>query len=110
MRPKYREDACRYADLAEQADDQRMDSLLAGLETRDALATHAESVSKLTVTAWRCDTCGTTSEARRPGCSGHSTRRVSVVKRWWVCRGCGDHSYTLGVRLRQGRCRRYARP
>ena len=45
-------------------------------------------------------------DRRKPECSGHDVQRVTTTKRWWLCKGCGYHFSTLGVRLPKTRCKR----
>ena len=37
-----------------------------------------EAATEMKVTAYHCKDCGTFSEARRPGCSGHEVQQVQV--------------------------------
>lgn len=96
----------RYENLVEKDEQSQLDKLMTSLQPRDECQQKAESLTKMTVSAFDCKTCRRVTEGKRPECSSHDVRRVTTTKRWWVCNGCGDHSSTVGVRLRRTRCRR----
>ena len=75
-------------------------------QQKDEVAQRAEAITKLMVSGFKCCSCGTLTEKRRPQCATHDVQMVRVTKRWWTCARCGAHSSTLGALLPQTRCRK----
>ena len=82
-------------------------STIAALEARDAVEQRAASLSKLIVRAVCCSCCRYTAERPTKECvaRGHALTRISAVKRWWRCNGCGARSSTVGARYPEHACR-----
>ena len=47
---------------------ERINSLLGSMQQRDEAQQRMASITHLTVTAWRCATCDSTTDKRRPAC------------------------------------------
>ena len=62
---------------------ERLNSLLGSMQQRDEAQQRMESITHLTVTAWRCTTCDSTTEKRRPTCQvrqhSHSGHAMSAA-------------------------------
>ena len=98
---------CRYRSLVMEEEDEKLDSMLTSMQTKDELTQKAEATTKLKVQAFQCHTCKNLTERRKPECQGHDVQRVSTTKRWWLCNSCGHHFSTVGVRLPNSHCSRY---
>ncbi|CAL5219574.1 g1434 [Coccomyxa viridis] len=94
----------RYKAVIEDEEHERLDALLGTLQRKDEVQQRMEAITHLTVTAWRCATCNSTTDKRRPSCQGHEGKSVIVTKRWWTCAGCSHRFSTLGVKYPTKRC------
>ena len=67
------EAACisRYKAAIEDEEAERLDALLGTLQCKDEAQQRMESITHLSVTAWRCATCNSVTNKRRPGCQVH---------------------------------------
>ena len=68
----------RYKAVIEDEEHERLDALLGTLQHKDEMQQRMEAVTHLTVTAWRCATCNSTTDKRRPSCQvSHAPCRIS---------------------------------
>ena len=56
---------------------ERINSLLGSMQQRDEAQQRMASITHLTVTAWRCATCASTTDKRRPACQVRQHSRYS---------------------------------
>ena len=54
--------------MIDDVEHERLDSLLGGMQQQDEAQQRMESITHLPVTAWRCTTCDSTTDKRRPTC------------------------------------------
>ena len=54
--------------MIEDEEHERLDALLGTLQRKDEVQQRMEAITHLTVTAWRCATCNSTTDKRRPSC------------------------------------------
>ncbi|CAK0761581.1 hypothetical protein CVIRNUC_002874 [Coccomyxa viridis] len=94
----------RYTAVIDDEEHERINSLLGSMQQRDEAQQRMASITHLTVTAWRCATCESTTDKRRPACQGHEGKSVTVTKRWWTCTGCNHRFSTLSVKYPKTRC------
>jgi rubrerythrin len=103
-----------YAELAADADAERLDATFAALERREGMMEQMTSTTVLEVSAWRCGACGTTGERPAEACrAAHpaALARVRATKRWWQCARCAGRFSTVGQRYPTGsRCPRCDNP
>ena len=87
-------------------------STIAALEAKDAVEQRAASLTKLIVRAVCCPSCRYTAEFPTKDCvaRGHALTRITAVKRWWQCAGCGARSSTVGLRYPEHACRSCRNP
>ncbi|KAK9866697.1 hypothetical protein WJX84_010403 [Apatococcus fuscideae] len=94
----------RYKQLVEDADYDKLQAHLSVAAKKEEIASRAESLTKLTVKAMQCETCGWMGERRRPECAGHQVKPIQAVKRWWVCGHCSHRLATVALRYPSKRC------
>ena len=58
----------RYKAVIEDEEHERLDVLLGTLQSKDEVQQRMEAITHLTVTAWRCATCNSTTDKRRASC------------------------------------------
>ena len=71
--------------MIEDEEHERLDALLGTLQRKDEVQQRMEAITHLTVTAWRCATCSSTTDKRRASCQ--------------VSRCPGPHSMRLAARV-----------
>ena len=54
--------------MIEDEEHERLDALLGTLQRKDEVQQRMEAITHLTVTAWRCAICNSTTDKRRPSC------------------------------------------
>ncbi|KAK9822065.1 hypothetical protein WJX74_004625 [Apatococcus lobatus] len=100
----------RYKQLVEDAEYDKLQAHMGVLAKREEIASRAESLTKLTVQALKCETCGWMGEKRRPECAGHQVKPMQAVKRWWACGHCSHRFTTVALRYPSKRCPKCRHP
>lgn len=66
--------------MIEDEEHERLDALLGTLQRKDEVQQRMEAITQLAVTAWRCATCDSTTDKRRPSCQvGFCSRAALAV-------------------------------
>ena len=77
---------------------ERINSLLGSMQQRDEAQQRMASITHLTVTAWRCTACDSTTDKRRPACQVRQHSRCGHVVNAAVIRPCCCLSQTWAGR------------
>ncbi|KAL4421928.1 hypothetical protein ABPG77_005212 [Micractinium sp. CCAP 211/92] len=96
----------RYKELVDDEEHAQLEKVMSALEQKDEAAAKMDSITKLTVQAFKCKLCAYLSERRRPECAAHphAVERVQATKRWWQCEGCKYRFATVGQKYPSRTC------
>lgn len=98
-----RQQGSRFAAVVEQERIAKRHRQLADLEAQDTMAEKMEAITEISVQAWRCQQCSTTTESQRSktACEeqGHSLTMVNCKKTRWECRACSADVFVLDREL-----------
>lgn len=100
----------RFASVIEEEKIAKRHRHLAELEAQDAMAEKMEAITEISVQAWKCAECATTTESHKAKgiCEdqGHSVTSVTAKKTRWECKSCSLDVFVLDreLPLQCGRC------